>query len=114
MQYDDKFIFDDIGYNFIGSDLSAAFALSRLRQLNKNLNHRIQIFNELKSMLNTFSDYVSTFETTKDYKTGWLAFPILLKGKYSNKRREMQIKLEKSGIQTRTIFTGNITKTACC
>ena len=37
-------------------------------------------------------------------------FPILLKGKYSNKRRDMQIKLEKSGIQTRTVFTGNISR----
>ena len=110
MPYDDKFIFDDLGYNFIGSDLSATFALSRLRELNKNLNHRIKIFNELKSMLSIFSDYVSTFETTKNYKTGWLAFPILLKGKYSNKRRDIQIKLEKSGIQTRTVFTGNISR----
>ena len=37
-----------------------------------------------------------------------LAFPLVLQNKLANKRRELQIFLEKSGIQTRTIFTGNI------
>jgi CDP-6-deoxy-D-xylo-4-hexulose-3-dehydrase len=32
----------------------------------------------------------------------------MLKGKLKNKRKQIQIHLEKSGVQTRTIFTGNI------
>ena len=41
-------------------------------------------------------------------KTGWLAYPVIIKKKSEIKRRDMQIFLEKRGIQTRTIFTGNI------
>ena len=41
-------------------------------------------------------------------KTGWLAYPIILKKDSKIKRQDMQIFLEKKGVQTRTIFTGNI------
>ena len=44
----------------------------------------------------------------KNLKTAWLAYPVLIKDELNFKRRELQIYLEKNGIQTRTIFTGNI------
>ena len=44
----------------------------------------------------------------KRIKTGWLAFPLVLKEKKGIERKDLQIYLEKKGIQTRTIFTGNI------
>ena len=44
----------------------------------------------------------------KNVKTGWLAFPFVLKENKLIKRRNLQIYLEQNGIQTRTIFTGNI------
>ena len=47
-------------------------------------------------------------KTYKNVKTGWLAFPLVLQNKLALRRRDMQIYLEKLGIQTRTIFTGNI------
>ena len=110
IRYDDKYVFDDLGYNFIGSDLSAAFALCKIKKLNKNINRRIENFNKLKKMFQTFEKNVDTFNTTKGYKTGWLAFPFMLKNDFLKKRTSLQIKLEKSNIQTRTIFSGNITR----
>ncbi len=95
---------------FMGSDISAAFALRKLKNLEKNLNKRKKNFNKLKTIFNKYSDIIETFDTTQGYETGWLAFPIMVKGKYRNKRTDLQIKFEKSGIQTRTIFTGNITR----
>ena len=106
----DTSVFDDLGYNFIGSDISAAFAISKLRKLKSNIKARIENFQKLKKMFVEFNNFVDTFNTTKDYETGWLAFPFLLKGKYKNRRTDLQIKLEKSFIQTRTIFSGNITR----
>ena len=41
-------------------------------------------------------------------KTAWLAFPLLIKNKSKLERKKLQIFLENNGIQTRTIFTGNI------
>lgn len=108
--YDDKYVFDELGFNFIASDISAAFAIENLKKLNLNIDKRVHNFEKLLKIFKKFEDYIDTFNTTKDYKTGWLAFPFVLKNKYVNKRKKLQIFLEKANIQTRTIFTGNITR----
>ena len=44
----------------------------------------------------------------KGLKTPWLAYPVIIRSKSNINRQKLQIFLEKKGIQTRTIFTGNI------
>ena len=46
----------------------------------------------------------------KNTSTGWLAFPITIKDNAPFTRTEFQIFLEKRNIQTRVIFSGDITK----
>ena len=107
--YDDKYVFDDLGYNFMPSEISAAFALVQINNLENNLQGRD---NNFKILSNSFAKSPN-FETFKAYDnvyTGWLAFPMLLTNKLKGKRKQLQIFLEKAGIQTRTIFTGNILK----
>jgi len=105
--YDDKYVFDDLGYNFLPSEISAAFGLVELDNLEKNVKNRWDNFNYLKSALSETANF-KTFRSYENVYTGWLAFPLMLSGKLEGKRKEFQIFLEKSGIQTRTIFTGNI------
>ena len=107
MNYDDKYIFDDIAYNFLPSEISAAFALVQMKNLRKNLKNRLENYNYLKKNL-SFSDNFFIPLSYENVETGWLAFPIILQNKLASKRKEIQIFLEKAGIQTRTIFTGNI------
>ncbi len=106
--YDGKYIFSDIGYNFLPSEISAAFALEQLKKLSKNLIKRNKNFLYLK---NFFSKHPKLFDLPlqlKGLKTAWLAYPIIIKNNSGIKRQKLQIFLEKKGIQTRTIFTGNI------
>lgn len=107
--YDDKYVFDDLGYNFLPSEISAAFALVQLRNLKNNLQGRADNFKTLSHSFSK-SENFSMFHTYDNVFTGWLAFPMLLTNKLKGKRKEFQIYLEKAGIQTRTIFTGNILK----
>ena len=107
MNYDDKYIFDDIAYNFLPSEISAAFALVQIKNLEKNLKNRLDNYNYLKEKLSE-SDNFSVPSSYKNVETGWLAFPLIFTNKLEKKRKEIQIFLEESGIQTRTIFTGNI------
>ena len=110
IDYDAKYIFRDFGYNFLPSEISAAFALEQIKKLKKNISIRIKNFNLLK---NFFLEYKNFFDLPESYngvKTGWLAFPIVLKKNTGIKRKKLQIFLEKNNIQTRTVFTGNITK----
>ena len=85
------------------------FALVQINNLENNLQGRD---NNFKILSNSFAKSPN-FETFKAYDnvyTGWLAFPMLLTNKLKGKRKQFQIFLEKAGIQTRTIFTGNILK----
>jgi CDP-6-deoxy-D-xylo-4-hexulose-3-dehydrase len=106
--YDGKYIFSELGFNFLPSEISAAFALEQLKKLKKNIQIRIKNFEKIYKFFKNYSKYFNLPTQHPDVKTGWLAYPIIIKEKSKIKRREMQIYLEKKGIQTRTIFTGNI------
>lgn len=108
IDYDAKFIFEEIGYNLEPSELGAAFGLVQLSKLKQNIVSRQEIFS---SHLSFFSDYKDWFIFPKQLphtKTAWLAFPLIVKDDAPFKRKDLQIYLENRNIQTRTIFTGNI------
>ena len=108
INYDKKFVFQEIGHNLEPSELGAAFGLVQLQKLKNNLNKRKKIF---QKHLNFFKNYTKHFILPIEYNntnTGWLAYPILINHNTKIDRKALQIFLEKANIQTRVIFTGNI------
>lgn len=111
IDYDAKYIFNDFGYNFIPSELSAAFALQQLKKLNKNIKKRINNLLFIKNYIKkNMEEHFFVPEQYRNVKTGWLAFPLLIKNIKKINRKKLQIFLEKNFIQTRTIFSGNVLK----
>ena len=106
--YDGKYIFSDMGYNFLPSEISAAFALEQLKKLPKSIKKRNSNFVNLKNFFSNFPNYFELPSQQKGLITAWLAYPIIIKNGVKLNRQKLQIFLEKKGIQTRTIFTGNI------
>ncbi len=106
--YDGKYIFLRMGYNFLPSEISAAFGLQQIKKLNNNISIRTKNFKYLKNFFSKFQEYVNLPITNLNARTPWLAFPLTIKKNNKFKRRDMQIYFEKNNIQTRTIFTGNI------
>ena len=110
IQYDAKFIFEKIGYQLEPSEISAAFALVQFSKLNTNIEKRIVFFNKQLEFFKKYKDWFFMPKQTKNSRTGWLAFPLTIREEAPFEKREMQIFLEKRNIQTRTVFTGNITR----
>ena len=110
IQYDKKYIFSELGYNFLPSEISAAFAIEQIKKLKNNISLRENNFNFLKKFFSNYSKYFKLPEMYPNVKTPWLAFPLVIKTNKKFNRREMQIFYEKNNVQTRTIFTGNILK----
>ena len=108
IDYDAKYIFSDLGYNFLPSELSAAFAIEQLKKLKNNIKIRNTNFDYLKKFFTKYDNFFDLPEQYKNVKTPWLAFPLVIKKNKDFNRKEMQIFFEKNNIQTRTIFTGNI------
>lgn len=106
--YDAKFVFTRIGYNMEPSELGAAFGLVQLDRLESNIRARQQNF---AAQLAFFASYADWFVLPKELEaahTGWLAFGLVVRPDAPFSRRDLQTHFEQHGIQTRTVFTGNV------
>ena len=108
--YDAKFVFEAIGYQLEPSEISAAFALVQFAKLEQNIKAREAYFDKQYDFFSQYQDWFILPKQTSESRTGWLAFPLTIREGAPFTRREMQIYLEKRNIQTRVVFTGNITR----
>ena len=106
--YDKKFVFSEIGYNFEPSEIGASFGLIQLKKFNYFSKIRVRNFNYHKKFFNNLKNYFITPIVKKNVTTNFLAFPIIIKKNKFFDRRKLQIYLEQNNIQTRPIFSGNI------
>ncbi len=108
MAYDSKFLFNAVGYNFLPSEISAAFGLKQLKKLDMFIYKRKKNFKYLRDFFSFYDGWFILPHQQGDVSTAWLAFPLTLKEDAPFTRKEFQVFFETHGIQTRTIFTGNI------
>lgn len=108
--YDNKFIFSEVGYNFLPLEVSAAFALTQMKRLPGFLEKRKKNFETLTKYIATKDKYFILPTQTPDTETAWLAFPVIIRPKSPFTRLEIVTFLEDNNIQTRPVFAGNILK----
>jgi len=108
IDYDAKFIFEEVGYNFVPSELGAAFGNVQLDKLPKFRKRREKNFKTLTKFFEKYSKYFITPKVLPNVSTQWLAYPLTIKSDAPFTRLEIVTFLEKANIQTRPIFTGNI------
>ena len=107
--YDSKFIFEEMGYNFLPTEISAAFGLVQLKKLKKFTAIRQANFNNLYEFFSKIQ-FFRLPRQLSEVKTSWLAFPLTINENVPFSRLEIVKFLEMNGIQTRPIFTGNVLK----
>ncbi len=107
VDYDKKFVFSELGYNFEPSEIGAAFGLVQLKKFKKFMILRNRNFKKHINFFKKLSDHFIVPNIYENVKTNFLAYPIILKTK-KFKRKDLQIFLENNNIQTRPIFSGNI------
>ena len=106
--YDKKFVFSEVGYNFEPSEIGASFGLIQLKKFKSFNKIRNQNFKSHCEYFKKKNEFFIVPKLNKNVKTNFLAYPIIIKkNKYFN-RKKFQIYLEKNKIQTRPIFSGNI------
>ena len=107
-EFDKKFVFSEVGYNFEPSEIGAAFGLVQLKKFNSFSKIRVKNFNAHKSFFENYKDLFITPRVLAKVKTNFLAYPIIIKQNSYFNRKDLQIYLENNNIQTRPIFSGNI------
>ncbi len=108
--YDAKFVFEEIGYNLEGSEISAAFGLVQHSKLQENLAKRRSVANAQRAFFGKYSDWLELPQFTAGVDSVWFAYPMIVKESAPFSRRDVQIFLEQRNIQTRVVFTGNVTR----
>jgi CDP-6-deoxy-D-xylo-4-hexulose-3-dehydrase len=110
LEYDDLFIFDEVGWNFEPSEVSAAFGVVQMRKLPINLARRKRNFELLTKHFSGYPDVFVLPRITTDVETGWHMFPIMIKPESGVRRAAFQQHMEAAGIDTRMVWTGNVTR----
>lgn len=103
--YNPRFIYEKIGYNFQILELQAAMGRVQLRKAKQIMKARQSNFNYLTKGLAQFSN-IKLPRSPKGADVCWFSLPLTVK----ENRGELVSHLEKHGIETRSMFSGNITK----
>jgi CDP-6-deoxy-D-xylo-4-hexulose-3-dehydrase len=107
LEYDNLFIFDELGWNFEPSELSAAFGLVQLDKLADNLDRRRRTFALTRAHFARHPDLFVLPRLTDGVDTGWHMFPVIIGPSSGIRRAEFQQWMESHGIDTRMVWTGN-------
>ena len=105
--YDSKFVFEEVGYNLLPLEISAAFGLAQLKKLRMFSDIRQDNFLRLTEFFSQY-DYFVLPTQLPSVKTPWLGFPLTIQFDAPFSRSDIVTYLEENGIQTRPVFTGNV------
>lgn len=108
--YDAKFLYTEFGYNLKMNEVSAAFGLEQIKRLPGFMKQRQDNFDALKSFFAQYEKWFHLPYLIQGATTNWLAFPLCIKKDAPFSRYDFLKYLEAEGIQTRVLFSGNITR----
>lgn len=108
--YDAKFLYTEIGYNLKMNEVSAAFGLEQIKKLPGFIEQRQKNFDALTDFFSKYEKWFYLPYLIEGATANWLAFPLCIKDGAPFERYDFLKSLEGDGIQTRVIFSGNITR----
>jgi CDP-6-deoxy-D-xylo-4-hexulose-3-dehydrase len=108
--YDNDYIFDVLPWNFEPSELGAAFGLEQLKKLDRFTLIRRHNFDFLTDFFGRHLDRFVLPRQADALETAWLCFPVLVRPDAGFHRSDLQEYLDGAGIDSRTVWTGNVTR----
>ena len=107
---DPRYIFINSGFNLRPTDIQGAIAHNQFKRLNslKKLRNenRTKILNKLL-FSKKWDNQFKFINIPKNLEPSWMGLPILLNEKYISKKQKFVDYLDKNGIETRPIISGN-------
>ncbi|MBI2065065.1 MAG: DegT/DnrJ/EryC1/StrS family aminotransferase [Candidatus Yanofskybacteria bacterium] len=109
VQYDGKFVFRELGFNFKALDPQAAFGLVQLSRLSEFDQIRKRNFKILYDFFAGFPEhFMLPRQAVAESDVRWLAYPLIIRESSPIKRTDLMLYMEERNIQTRVLFAGNI------
>ena len=104
------FNFINSGFNLRPLEISAAIGFNQFKRLNKfkktRFNNRIKIINKLTNS-KKWKNQFSFIDPIKKLDPSWFGLPILINNRYKKNKNKFLNFLNKNGVETRPIISGN-------
>jgi CDP-6-deoxy-D-xylo-4-hexulose-3-dehydrase len=110
MLYDNDYIFDVLPWNFEPSEMGAAFGLQQLRKLDQFIATRQRHYAAYTEFFGAHTEQFTPARQTVGLDTAWLCYPFLINPGSGIVRSELQEHLEREGIDSRPVWTGNVVR----
>ena len=109
--YDHKYVYSHLGFNLKATDLQAAIGCSQLKKLDTFKETRQRNHALLAEKLKCLGDKIILPENLPESDPDWFGFLITCRNNLE--RNQLINNLERQGIQTRMLFSGNIIRHPC-
>lgn len=109
--YDHKYVYSHFGYNLKVTDMQAAVGVAQLKKFPSFIERRRYNFNRLYEGLSCLKDKLILPQPCPNSKPSWFGFLITCRSGVN--RNKLVTYIERKGIQTRTLFAGNLIKHPC-
>lgn len=109
--YDHKYVYSHFGFNLKATDMQAAIGCAQIKKVPTFIERRRHNFDRMLAGLQDLKDKFILPEPPEDSKPSWFGF--LLTCKEGVDKVAVTRFLEAHGIQTRTLFAGNLIKHPC-
>jgi len=105
---DPRFLFVNTGYNFRPTEVQGAFGMHQIKKLDRFIEIRRDNARFWTESLKQFSDYLWLPEEREQTKHVWFGYPVTVSPDAPFTRKELVEFLERKGLETRPIMSGNI------
>jgi dTDP-4-amino-4,6-dideoxygalactose transaminase len=109
--YDHKYVYSHFGYNLKVTDMQAAIGCEQLKKFPSFVQRRKYNWARLHKNLETVSDRLILPEPCENSNPSWFGF--LMSVRPGADREKVVRYIEGKGVQTRMLFSGNLTKHPC-
>ena len=112
-----NFNFINSGFNLRPTDLVAAIGLNQLKRLKRMMNSRSKNRDLIIDKLikhEKWKNQFTFFEANENVKPSWFGMPLIINEQYIKSKKKFLIFLNKSGIETRPILSGNFLNQPSC
>ncbi len=111
--YDHKYVYSHFGYNLKVTDMQAAVGVEQLVKFPSFIERRKHNWARLKEALAPIKDKVILPEPAENSDPSWFGFLITVPEDSGKTRNEVTRYIEDHNIQTRLLFSGNLTRHPC-
>jgi len=107
--FDERYTFHRIGWNFRMADAPASFGIKQLEKLDDMTKIRIDNAKYLTKQLSKFNDHIEVLLNDSDeFINSYYSFPIIIKNTNLIDRKDFTQYLESNSIETRAIMCGTL------